>query len=1112
MNRKWWESARTSLLLLFLLCSLCTRLVAQIDTGTLMGVVQDPSGAAIPGVRVVATNIGTNISFSAISVETGEYRIFTVPAGEYIVAVEKEGFKKAVRTGIVMQANNNVRVDLTMEVGALTQEVTVAGEAPQVDTGSAQVGQTVTSKQIVDLPLGGRNTAALVMLVPGVTSFTQVNWWGWSTTWVVANGARFQNKGMEWLLDGGMHTQAFVNSASMMPNPDAIQEFQYLGSQRSAEFGRMGSASVSVVAKSGTNALHGSLWDFHRNAALNAMNYNQSGPNAKQVRNQFGFTVGGPVWIPKLYNGKNKSFFFTSWQGYEQREKGFSFNVRLPTALERSGDFSNSPILPINPDTMAPYPGGKLPAIDPVIAKIWNKLPQGDPNTGLWQGTAPNPFTQKEFLAKGDHYLSDKHRLSFHYFRFDENYTNQQGSTVPVPGYSDYTGVAVQQSSNFSHTWTISPTKLNVFHAVYARVTSDRGFPIAGNTLQALGAKGYTDNSWQSPPKFSIGGGPGVGGTYFQIDATNSGREWSDHRQFKDTFRWTRGVHSLSLGGEFVSFLMKEASPAENWLYFRGKYTGNALADFYMGVTDTLNPVFVIPPPSYRHNLYSWFVQDDWKVTRRLALNVGLRWEFLEMPVAANDDGGTTFMPWVQSKVLVTKSGYAYGPPGTLYFNPYTKQQDEGWRRGGWLRQPKVWSPRFGFAYDLFGKGKTSLRGGIGLYSSSLEELGQRNGDNPFRGNPPAPPPRPSRPGVGGAGPFAQVSDPWNYPGGFDIVERSKTWSPSGILDISDADAAQYFGGIWSVGGWDPNYVRPTIIDWSFGIQQQLPHDTYVEVSYVANLGRHLWYNYQLFAPWYQPGADTSDKSLACRTSYLPCKVMPVFVNGTIGTMNYHGMHVFVNRRFNRGLSFTSSYTFSKAIDTNSWPVQDFNRLFDEHSRSDDDRRHISTSSFIYEPPYLKFRNKLVNFALGGWQISGILNFQSGNPFTVRTGTDNLKNTYYGARPILTGNPYLDPNRPRSEAMNAWINKSAFVDPGAGHYGIGRNMFDNPGSKNLDSSMTKLFHISEAKYFQFRWEMYNAFNWVNLGSPHNTLNDPQFGQITSVGSMRRMQLSLKFTF
>lgn len=1050
---------------------------AQVDRGVIGGYVTDASGGPIPDTAVTATNTGTNQPFKAMTIATGEYRIFALPVGQYTITIEKPGFKGDSKTGVVVQANSNTRVDLQLQIGTLAQQITVGADPIQVNTDTAQVAETVTSQQIVDLPLNGRETAALVQLVPGVRAFQTVNWWGFETTFVTSDGSRFQNRGTEWLLDGGIQSWTFVNSGKVLPNPDAVQEVQYAGSQRSAEFGRMGSSTVDTITKSGTNTFHGDLWEFLRNNYFNAKSYNQTTQNPQNIQNQFGFTFGGPVWIPKIYNGRNKTFFFTSWQALEQRQQAFSYDVRVPTALERQGDFSQSPVTPINPATGMPYPGNKLPSIDPVSAKILAMLPVGNAQ-GLWAGTAPNPYSQREFLGKGDQYLGNNHRLSFTYFRFGESSTNQQGSSLPVPGFTAYSTIGVQTHYNGSWTWTLSPTKLNTLRAVYSRTSSDRGWN-NNNTLHNLGAN-FTDGSDQPPLKVIIDG-------YFSLNATNEGREFEGDRQFLDTFRWTHGAHNMSFGAEVVNYLDKETLPGETWAYFHSDYTGNALANFELGAVSNFQSGITVPPPATRHWLFSGFFQDDWKVTRRLSLNLGVRYEDLTMPVSPNPYG-STFLPYAQSVV------FPNAPPGLLFSNPYTGQTDPGWQRGGWLHHPKRFEPRFGFAYDVFGDGKTAVRGGFGIYESEIETIGERNNGNPL--NPPSPPPIP---------PFVSLSNPWNYPGGFDPVANAAHWNPGpGLQPV--------FSKPWSVGGWDPDYTRPYSMDFSIGIQRQLPQSTLLDVSYVGNLSRHDWYNYNLYSPVWQPGATNTPQSLACRTSYLPCQVGPVFVNGTPGTANYNGLHTYLNRRFNKGLLFQVSYTFAKTIDTNSWPVQDFNYMNMEHARSDDDRKNVFVTNFVYQPSYLHFSNHVVNFFLGGWSLSGIFTAQSGAPVTIYSGTDPFANNYFGGRPNLVGNPFLDPSRSRSAVIQEWFNTSAFALPGPGQFGMGRNLIDGPGMKNLDSSLMKVFRLNERFNFQYRWDMFNALNWVNLNNPHNYMNDLLFGRITGAGSMRQMQMSLKLQF
>ena len=613
-----------------------------------------------------------------------------------------------------------------------------------------------------------------------------------------------------------------------LPNPDALEEFHYNASQRSSEYGRQNTATVNAVIKSGSNQFHGAAWEFNRNAGLNARSYGQSSVNSKLVQNQFGFAFGGPVL-------RNKAFFFGSYEGYRQVGSAFSYSTLVPTSNERSGNFAASAVKPINPATGLRYPNDVVP-VDPVITKFLAYVPLPNLGTNGWQGNSPNNSNYDEYVARGDYDLTSKQRITGSFYRLNNHIKNNQGSTIFLdPSATTYITSGEQYQINGSHTYTISPRKLNTARFVFLQVGAARGWLDSKFTLQSLGSK-FT-STYDQPPDVSVSG-------YFNFDATNDGNVFTHNQEYEDTLQWILGRHSLTFGGQGIYYHDNQLTSPGPWIYFRGGYTGNALADFMTGISDAFQYGNLNRNADVTvHYMFSGFAEDNWKVNSKLTVTAGLRWEDLT-GVINPQDYRVTFKPNAQSQIFPSFL------PGWLYKNTITGKADPGWTRAGY-NAPMEIDPRLGFAYDLFGKGETSIRGGFGIYGGEVETIGWQNG-SPFA--------TPSPSCFNGQQAEVPISNP--YVNTCDPIVAGKTWNGP----PANYSAPLPYGG----GGIDSRTKKPYTYNFSLGVQQQLGRNMYVEADYVGAISRKVWFNYDYFGgAQYAPGATESSQSLANRYPYL---------------------------------------------------------------------------------------------------------------------------------------------------------------------------------------------------------------------------------------------------
>lgn len=1070
-----------TLLLTFVFCAVL--IMAQgSPTGTITGVTQDTAGASLPGSRVVATNTGTNATFEAVSDENGTYTLRSLPSGNYNVAVETKGFKKTTLTDVTVRVNEEIRLDVTLNVGSVTEEVTVTAEASLVNTTTSTLKTVIDERRINELPLNGRDPNALVQLVAGVqpdnrTSLTSGATYPGATS-VSSNGGRGNTT--NYILDGGSNNDSYSNQSNPTPNPDALQEFSVQTNNFSAEYGRNLGAVVNAVTKSGTNKFHGSAFEYVRNQDLNATNFFTPGKKDGLKRNQFGGTVGGPMPLPHFGeggpvfdSGRDRSFFFFSYQGTKTSQAPADQTAIVPTAAQRAGDFSSIATPLRNPFTGQVFVNNQIPVslFNPVSRQLLQYLPIPTDPSGLIRFAVPFKLDDNQYMLRLDHKFNEKNNLFGRYWV-------SKASTPPFLDPKNFL------ASAFGRVWKNTIVALNDTHVFSPRVVNNTVFTFnkTGNvnthvyppSLQSMGANYYND----SAPQIQL-----TVNNFFGINTGDTNTFARKEYQIANTTRITLDRHYISAGGDYSygtnDIVNNFRANGQITFANTAGFSGNGLADFFLGKFAT----FTQGVGEYKSTIVhspGFFVQDDFRVNRKLTLNLGLRWD--------------PFIPYTDKNDKI--AGYRAGQKSVVYPNApvgLIYPGDPGLPEGGYKPSLRNFGPRVGFAYDLTGDGKTSIRGGYGIFFDRPNAISTNSAANQapfgtvlsFTGNN-----------------LNSLTDPY---AGRDNPFPANPNPPSNVA----------FSLPVSVFSYAPDMRNASLQAYNISIEREIFPSYLVRVAYAGSKGSHLAIVREANAAVYAPGATTS-------TTNQRRPLAPVFgsiasVEAT-GSSTYNSLQTTLDKRFSRGFSILASYTLSKSVDESSENKQTgvvqtnpYDLSFDR-GLANFHHRHRFTASFVYEIPG-KYSQKFANALIGGWNLTGILTMQSGAPFTVFSGVDNARSGTGGQFADRIGDPNLPGNRTRGERIQRWFNTAAFAPNALGTFGnAGRNTLIGPGFNSLNMGLHKNFPIRENVKLQFRFEAFNVLNNVNLNPPNSTQSSSLFGRITSAGDPRILQFALRLTF
>jgi hypothetical protein len=1108
----------------------CSQALAQ--EATIVGAVTDQTGAAVPNASITITNTDTGQVHQTTTNSVGQYLAPSVQIGHYTIRAEVAGFKKAEQTGIVLENGDRRAVDFKLEIGTAQESVTVEAAPVAVQSESGEVSDLITGSQVTQLATNGRSIYSLAALTAGASSAMpdyQVASSVGANSSISFNGLRYSHN--LYMIDGGEDLdRGGAGTIIVMPSIDAIAEFRQLTSNYSAEYGLSSAGTTTLVIKSGSKDFHAGAWEFMRNEDLDAENpFPKAAGQPIPINrlNNFGFNVGGPVFIPNVYNkDKNKTFFFYNME-WRKMLTGGGINQTVPLTSEYGGAIPSS--TPIHVPAAAQLSSQQIArfaaaGLTPGEAFPNNTIPSSllDPNAQalLKAGIFPAPTGGAQFVGGGnvpnnireeivriDEHVSDKVWLYGHWVAdaVNQNYSTTMWSGDNVPSAGN-TFANPSWSGVIHSTYTISPTLLNEFsfnsngNSISILPSSTSVISSSNVSIPSIFPKAVNIDS--RLPAISLGGSTG---TDYTLNWTPWTNVCSDY-QLREDFSWTKGSHQIKFGGSWSLYKKNQTyfADTEGQFGFNGQYTGNDFADFLLGMANSYSQDAVQNLGHWNNVSWGLYVQDNWKVSSRLTLNLGLRWDGIPHTYEASQQSAN-FYPNLynpaNAAVILPSGNISPSSPGLgtspvpalagyqFYLNGIGIAGQNGIPDG--LVNPawKNFGPRLGFAYDVTGKGKTVIRGGFGIMYERIQGNDMYNG---------------------------ATNSPFGATVGYSNVSLS---NPNvSILTGQTLVAPITVNGITGLDQTD--YKAPTSMQYSVGVQQALGKDSVLSVAYVGNQNRHQ----QDYTEINLPNSALLPGLINGTVNYNT--VVPYLGFGNIGmsgndmNSHYNGLQVNLHSQMSSNLSLQAVYTYSKAIDPiNATGAGDMNYASDPYNRNYDvgpsplDRRNMLLVNFIYRLPILNGANtnRMLKATLGGWEVSGIVTEESGMPLDITLGGPQGSNGI----PNATNRPNINGSISYPKTVGEWFDTSVFSLPALGAWGnLGRDSVYGPGRNNWNLSLFKSFTFSEGRgsRLELRVETFNTFNHTQYQNVSTTFTSSNFGQVTSTYDPRAVQLGVKLLF